>query len=226
VCVMPPRRALHPAAPTVQPQQQPPPQQPPPFLLPSVLPPSVLVPKQTQPHQQSSQQPSPSFVPASVLVQTHPQQNSWATASNSASTSAAGAPAGAAGAVPPRGGVEPVPTSAVGVHQAVFSYPTFNPVQSACFERTFKSDDSMLVSAPTGSGKTGIMEIAICRLLASASLAGEQLESFSVIYFGVTIHLPLNCLCSARSANLSSPMLGLRSTYQGALCRCVCWQPG
>ena len=86
----------------------------------------------------------------------------------------------------PGGGFELVPTSAVGVYQNLFPYPSFNPVQSACFERTYKSDDSMLVSAPTGSGKTGIMEIAICRLVASAALTGDQLDSFSVIYFGAS----------------------------------------
>jgi ATP-dependent DNA helicase HFM1/MER3 len=82
-----------------------------------------------------------------------------------------------------------VPTSALGTHQSVFTYPSFNRVQSACFERTYKSDESLLVSAPTGSGKTGIFELAICRLLASATLEGGRLESFSIIYFGASVAL-------------------------------------
>ena len=89
------------------------------------------------------------------------------------------------------GDCDRVSTSAVGVYQNVFPYPTFNPVQSACFERTYKSDDGMLISAPTGSGKTGIMEIAICRLLASAAVAGEQVGSFAVIYFGAFVYTSL-----------------------------------
>ena len=91
-----------------------------------------------------------------------------------------------------------VPTSALGPHQRVFSYPSFNRVQSACFERTYRSDDSLLVSAPTGSGKTGIFELAICRLLAEAALHGGQLESFSVLYFG-----PIKALTSEMRENFS-----------------------
>jgi ATP-dependent DNA helicase HFM1/MER3 len=38
-------------------------------------------------------------------------------------------------------------------------------VQSACSQTALYSDLNMVVSAPTGSGKTGIMEMAIVRLL-------------------------------------------------------------
>jgi ATP-dependent DNA helicase HFM1/MER3 len=39
----------------------------------------------------------------------------------------------------------------------------FNAVQSDCFDTVFKTDTSLLISAPTGSGKTGVFELAICR---------------------------------------------------------------
>ena len=112
-----------------------------------------------------------------------PQQSQQESGRLAVSSGSADASAGSASG---REGFELVPTSAVGVYQDLFPYPSFNPVQSACFARTYKSDDSMLVSAPTGSGKTGIMEIAICRLIASAAVTGGQLEAFSVVYFGAS----------------------------------------
>lgn len=42
----------------------------------------------------------------------------------------------------------------------------FNPVQSESFPAAYLSDCNMLVSAPTGSGKTGVMELAMLRLMA------------------------------------------------------------
>lgn len=41
----------------------------------------------------------------------------------------------------------------------------FNSVQSAAFPAVFLSEVSVVVSAPTGSGKTGVMELAILRLM-------------------------------------------------------------
>ncbi|WIA13166.1 hypothetical protein OEZ85_006758 [Tetradesmus obliquus] len=49
--------------------------------------------------------------------------------------------------------------------QQLYSYRYFNPVQSECFDVAYKSDINMVVSAPTGAGKTGVMELAILRLL-------------------------------------------------------------
>ena len=41
----------------------------------------------------------------------------------------------------------------------------FNPVQSECYLTAYESSANMVVSAPTGSGKTGVMELALLRLL-------------------------------------------------------------
>ncbi|MDP2438172.1 MAG: DEAD/DEAH box helicase [archaeon] len=48
-------------------------------------------------------------------------------------------------------------------------YAWLNPVQSACFHQAFESEENMLVVAPTGSGKTGIFELAIAKLFLEAS---------------------------------------------------------
>lgn len=47
---------------------------------------------------------------------------------------------------------------------SAFPYETFNTVQSHCLE-AYQESINMVVSAPTGSGKTVIFEMAICRLL-------------------------------------------------------------
>lgn len=43
----------------------------------------------------------------------------------------------------------------------------FNPIQTQVFQALFKTDESCLVCAPTGSGKTIVAEFAILRMLVS-----------------------------------------------------------
>uniref|UniRef100_A0ACD5XZB4 Uncharacterized protein n=1 Tax=Avena sativa TaxID=4498 RepID=A0ACD5XZB4_AVESA len=47
----------------------------------------------------------------------------------------------------------------------VFGFRYFNSLQSECFPVCFLSDVNMVVSAPTGSGKTVLFELCILRLL-------------------------------------------------------------
>lgn len=72
--------------------------------------------------------------------------------------------------------------------RAVFKHPLFNPVQSKCFNTIFNTDDNFVLSAPTGSGKTAILELAICRLSCS-----RQGRGFKVIY-----QAPTKSLCAER----------------------------
>ena len=48
----------------------------------------------------------------------------------------------------------------------------FNVVQSSSFEIAFQSNDSLVVAAPTGSGKTGVLELALCRLFGRCGSGG------------------------------------------------------
>ena len=73
--------------------------------------------------------------------------------------------------------------------QAIFSYPVFNAVQSKCFPTAFSTDDNIVLSAPTGCGKTVIMELAICRLVSSL-----QDENFKIVY-----QAPTKALCAERA---------------------------
>ncbi|KAH8896664.1 P-loop containing nucleoside triphosphate hydrolase protein, partial [Thozetella sp. PMI_491] len=72
---------------------------------------------------------------------------------------------------------------------AVFPYPLFNAVQSKCFHTAFKSNDNLVVSAPTGSGKTVVLELTICKLIADS-----QDQNFKVVY-----QAPTKALCAERA---------------------------
>lgn len=73
-------------------------------------------------------------------------------------------------------------------YRSLFHFPVFNAVQSKCFQSVYKCDDNVVLAAPTGSGKTVVMELAICRLL--NTLKDEQ---FKVVY-----QAPTKSLCSER----------------------------
>ncbi|XP_048140179.1 DExH-box ATP-dependent RNA helicase DExH17 isoform X2 [Rhodamnia argentea] len=49
--------------------------------------------------------------------------------------------------------------------RSIYSFRYFNSLQSECFPSCFHSDINMVISAPTGSGKTVLFELCILRLL-------------------------------------------------------------
>ncbi|KAK3952815.1 hypothetical protein QBC32DRAFT_397574 [Pseudoneurospora amorphoporcata] len=73
--------------------------------------------------------------------------------------------------------------------QAVFPYELLNAVQSKCFGVVYGSTDNVVISAPTGSGKTAILELAICKL---ALDRGN--ENFKIVY-----QAPTKALCSEKA---------------------------
>ncbi|KAE8339216.1 hypothetical protein BDV24DRAFT_176191 [Aspergillus arachidicola] len=73
-------------------------------------------------------------------------------------------------------------------YRSLFHFPAFNAIQSKCFQSVYKGDDNIVLAAPTGSGKTVVMELAICRLLNNL-----KDERFKVIY-----QAPTKSLCSER----------------------------
>ena len=62
------------------------------------------------------------------------------------------------------------------VFHRLFHFESFNAVQSACFNRMTQTDQNIVVSAPTGCGKTILFELAILRLLACGG-GGETRRS-------------------------------------------------
>ncbi|KAK7747457.1 ATP-dependent DNA helicase MER3 [Cytospora paraplurivora] len=73
----------------------------------------------------------------------------------------------------------------------VFSYELFNAVQSKCFIPVYQTNDNVVISAPTGSGKTAILELAICKLAHSRGNG-----NFKIVYLS-----PLKALCSERASD-------------------------
>ncbi|KAG9239045.1 Sec63 Brl domain-containing protein [Amylocarpus encephaloides] len=78
--------------------------------------------------------------------------------------------------------------------RSVFPYQLFNAVQSKCFAPIYRTDNNIVVSAPTGSGKTALLELAICKTIASNSSA-----QFKIVY-----QAPTKSLCAERMRDWSS----------------------
>lgn len=73
--------------------------------------------------------------------------------------------------------------------RSIFGFPLFNAIQSRCYASVYGTGDNLVVSAPTGGGKTVILELAICRLLAESSNS----DQFKIVYMA-----PTKSLCSER----------------------------
>ncbi|KAI9846248.1 MAG: Sec63 [Sclerophora amabilis] len=72
--------------------------------------------------------------------------------------------------------------------RSVFPFPLFNAIQSRCFHAVYQTNDNVVVAAPTGGGKTALLELAICRLL-----LGSNSEQCKIVY-----QAPTKSLCSER----------------------------
>ncbi|OAX80744.1 hypothetical protein ACJ72_04918 [Emergomyces africanus] len=72
--------------------------------------------------------------------------------------------------------------------RSIFSFSVFNAIQSKCFRPIYQGDQNFVLSAPTGSGKTVVMELAICRLV----------TNFKDCRFKVVYQAPTKSLCSER----------------------------
>ena len=86
--------------------------------------------------------------------------------------------------------------------RSIFPYCFFNAVQSKCFATVFRSSSNLVLSAPTGSGKTVLLELAVCQLV--SSLPNDQLK---VIYMA-----PTKSLCSERYRDWSNKFRQLNLT--------------
>ena len=67
----------------------------------------------------------------------------------------------------------------------MFPFPYFNTIQSQAFDAVINSNISVVVSSPTGSGKTAIFELAIIKLLRDVDEG--KLQKPKIIY-SITIN--------------------------------------
>jgi len=105
-------------------------------------------------------------------------------------------------------GIELVPTHQLPDRiRSCFPFPLFNAMQSKCFATAYKSNDNFVLSSPTGSGKTAILELAICRLVLQL-----QAHRYKIIY-----QAPTKSLCSERQKDWQTKFshlgLGVRRTH-------------
>ncbi|KAJ7709458.1 hypothetical protein B0H17DRAFT_1190666 [Mycena rosella] len=82
------------------------------------------------------------------------------------------------------------------IYRGIFKFGVFNAVQSTCFDTVFQSDENMVISAPTGSGKTVLFELAIIRMLRQAKDSGKSVKC---VYMA-----PTKALCSERQRDWTS----------------------
>ncbi|KAH7879983.1 Sec63 Brl domain-containing protein [Lentinula edodes] len=76
------------------------------------------------------------------------------------------------------------------MYRGLFKFGVFNAVQSSCFDGVFHTKENMVISAPTGSGKTVLFELSIIKMLSEARETGQSVKSIYVA--------PTKALCSER----------------------------
>jgi ATP-dependent DNA helicase HFM1/MER3 len=70
----------------------------------------------------------------------------------------------------------------------MFPFPNFNAIQSKCFHTIYRTNKNFVLSSPTGSGKTAVFELAICRLV----------NVFPAREFKIVYQAPTKSLCAER----------------------------
>ncbi|KAI5841329.1 Sec63 Brl domain-containing protein [Morchella snyderi] len=88
--------------------------------------------------------------------------------------------------------------------RGVFPFALFNAVQSKCLPSVYSTSDNVVISSPTGSGKTAVMELAICALVNELNQG-----SYKVVY-----QAPTKALCAERKKDWDGKFrtLGLTCT--------------
>jgi ATP-dependent DNA helicase HFM1/MER3 len=83
--------------------------------------------------------------------------------------------------------------------RSIFSFPLLNPIQSKCFPVIYKTNDNFVLSSPTGSGKTAVLELAICHLINT-----QPNGSFKIVYMA-----PTKSLCAERQRDWGAKLAPL-----------------
>ncbi|KAL8813068.1 MAG: hypothetical protein Q9200_000535 [Gallowayella weberi] len=84
-------------------------------------------------------------------------------------------------------------------YRSLFPFPLFNAVQSKCFGTAYQTSNNLVLSAPTGSGKTVILELSICQLM-----SGFQPGQFKIVYMA-----PTKSLCAERQKDWQAKFTSL-----------------
>ncbi|KAG6860959.1 hypothetical protein C0995_005623 [Termitomyces sp. Mi166 len=88
------------------------------------------------------------------------------------------------------------------MYRGIFKFGVFNAVQSSCFNDIVDSDENMMkvASAPTGSGKTVLFELAIIRMLSLSNNTDRHMKCSELT--GDTIHFGKGVWGDAKKASI------------------------
>ncbi|OAX41690.1 P-loop containing nucleoside triphosphate hydrolase protein [Rhizopogon vinicolor AM-OR11-026] len=101
--------------------------------------------------------------------------------------------------------------------RSVFKFGVFNSIQSTCFDAVLHSNENMVISAPTGSGKTVLFELSIIRMVTDPSSTNKAAKCVYVAPTKVTLYLllrqipfmSLQALCTEKHKEWTSKFGGL-----------------
>jgi len=100
---------------------------------------------------------------------------------------------------------------------SLLGYKSLNRIQSRIFEKAYKSNENLLICAPTGAGKTNVAMMTVLHQLGQFRKKEVlQKDKFKIVYVApMKVYIPLKIrLIKARLLNMSS-QIGL-STRNGA----------
>ncbi|KAG9103375.1 Sec63 [Ceratobasidium sp. 370] len=90
--------------------------------------------------------------------------------------------------------------------RGMFTFGVFNAMQSRCFATAINTNSNMVISAPTGAGKTVLFELAVIKLLRSSSDVSNH--AYKCVYMA-----PTKAICSERYRDWSN-----KFSHIGAKC--------
>ncbi|KAG9310669.1 DEAD-domain-containing protein [Chiua virens] len=88
-----------------------------------------------------------------------------------------------------------------GRFRGVFKFGVFNAVQSACFDQVLGSDENLIISAPTGCGKTVLFELSMIRIFTQSA---SDPRSAKCVYVA-----PTKALCTEKYNEWTAKFGGL-----------------
>ncbi|KAG9318654.1 putative ATP-dependent DNA helicase MER3 [Chiua virens] len=85
--------------------------------------------------------------------------------------------------------------------RGVFKFGVFNAIQSACFDQVLHSEENLVISAPTGSGKTVLFELSMIRMFTQSA---SDPRSAKCVYVA-----PTKALCAEKHNEWTAKFGGL-----------------
>ncbi|KAG2755826.1 P-loop containing nucleoside triphosphate hydrolase protein [Suillus brevipes Sb2] len=85
--------------------------------------------------------------------------------------------------------------------RSMFKFGVFNNIQSICFDAVLHSNENMVISAPTGSGKTVLFELSIIRMITDSSSTSQAAKCVYVA--------PTKALCTEKYKEWTTKFGGL-----------------